>query len=110
MFHRAENLDPDSALILAQLSAAYSFRFRSRHTTASREEAERYIAKAHMLDPDLPELVRRGALVRLSGAVFRCRYRPACTRCASHESLPGIDSARVTKGLFAAVSAIGEVP
>jgi tetratricopeptide (TPR) repeat protein len=56
MFHRAENLDSDSALIMSRLASAYWFRFRKTRSTASRAEAERYIAKAHLLDPELPEL------------------------------------------------------
>jgi serine/threonine-protein kinase len=74
MFQRARNVQPDSALIMARLSEAFWRRFERRtDSTASRDEAERWLAQAERIDPDLPEVRHARAL----GFILEGRFEAA---------------------------------
>jgi serine/threonine-protein kinase len=73
MFHKAENHDPDSALVMAGLAEANWYLVHKTGSTAARAEAERYIAKAQAIDPLLPE----ARYVRALGFLEESKYDAA---------------------------------
>ena len=75
MFNRADDEQPNSALILAALSQAYWIRFRHTREPGARLEAERALDKATRLDPDLPEV----QMARALGAYEEGKYQTAST-------------------------------
>jgi len=62
MLHRASDPEPRNALIWAGLGEAYWKLFTRTRAPTARDEAERAVAKALSLDPDLPEALYARAI------------------------------------------------
>jgi serine/threonine protein kinase len=75
MFNRASNLDPDHPLIWAGLGEAYWLQFRRSGKQLFRGEAERAVAKAIEIAPDLPEALN----VRAIGFITEGKFEAART-------------------------------
>jgi tetratricopeptide (TPR) repeat protein/predicted Ser/Thr protein kinase len=75
-FHKADNVAPDSPVVMARLAEGYFRQYEKDKDVAVREEAERWLRRAEYSDPSLPEVRHARAL----GLILEGKYDAAKTK------------------------------